>query len=99
MRSSTPGAEDLVTGNVTDIWRSVHPNAGYAGILLRSRAVAVDGINRFSWATQYVRLNRETGEVRGVTDRAPDEGFASQGASSHRERSGKGVLDRGRRRW
>jgi hypothetical protein len=33
------------------------------------------GGNDFTWAAQYVRLNRETENIRGVIDRAPDTGF------------------------
>jgi hypothetical protein len=74
--------EDLVTGDVTDIAGGVFtPTPDTLAFFYEAGTIPVDGISRFSWATQYVRPNRETGEVRGVIDRAPDEGFASQGAS------------------
>jgi hypothetical protein len=74
--------EDLVTGDVTDIDGGVFtPTPDALAFFYEAGTIPVDGISGFSWATQYVRLNRETSEVRGVIDRAPDEGFASQGAS------------------
>jgi hypothetical protein len=74
--------EDLVTGDVTGIAGGVFtPTPDTLAFFYEAGIIPVDGISGFSWATQYVRLNRETGEVRGVIDRAPDQGFASQGAS------------------
>lgn len=74
--------EDLVTGGVTKLPGGVFtPTPDTLAFFYEAGTNPVDGANGFSWASQYVRLNRETGEVRGVIDRAPDEGFASQGAS------------------